>query len=369
MGNASVKSMYVHIPFCRRICSYCDFCKNFYNEELASKYLDALESEIKSTYKNNVINTLYIGGGTPSALSLNNLKKLFKILKSIKLSNKYEFTFECNYEDITDQLLSILQENKVNRLSVGIQTFNSSYEKILNRIINKEKIIESINIAKKYFHNINVDLMYALPNEKLDDLKHDLDMFISLNVSHISTYALIIEDGTLLKIENTKEIDDELQSDMYYYIKNYLEKNGYLHYEISNYSKKGFESKHNLTYWNNMNYYGFGAGASSFVGNKRIDNTKSIYNYMNKNKIMHEEILDNNQLIKDEVMLNLRKINGINKKEFYSKYKKTVDNYFLYNELINNSLLIEDNENIKINEKYLFVSNSIISKFIDMYKY
>ena len=370
MVKTTIKSMYVHIPFCKKICSYCDFCKNYYNEDVASNYLDALRDEIKECYQGNTINTLYIGGGTPSSLSSDNLDKLFNILSIIRLSNKYEYTFECNYDDITEELLHTLKENKVNRLSIGIQTFNECYEKVLNRNINKKEIIKNVNLAKTYFDNINVDLIYALPDESIANLKLDLDMFTSLGVNHISTYALIIEDNTVLSINGVKELEDEEQKNMYYYIKKFLEDNGYTHYELSNYAKKGFESKHNLTYWNNERYYGFGAGASSFIGNKRYDNTKSITNYIKKkSRIVYEECLDNDQLIKDEVMLNLRKINGINKKVFYKKYGKNINELFLYNELLKDKLIVEDIENIRINDKYLFVSNTIISKFIDTYKY
>ena len=362
-----IKSAYIHIPFCKQICSYCDFCKNFYDDNICFNYIDALYSEIKDNYKNETLDTLYIGGGTPSSLSIKNQKKLFNVLKNFKLSKKYEFTYECNYEDITEELLILLKENRVNRLSIGIQTFNENYQAFLQRKINKKDIIDKINLSKKYFDNINIDLMYALNNESINDLKRDLEVIKKININHISTYALIIENNTKLKIDNVKEVSDDVQSKMYYFIKDYLESIGYEHYEISNYAKKGFKSKHNLTYWNNDNYYGFGIGASGFINNYRYTNTKSILNYINGKKVNYEETLDKNSLMKDEIMLNLRKINGINKTTFYNKYNCKLEDVFDYSNLVKMGYLIE-NDNIKINSKYLFVSNEIIIKLLDSFK-
>lgn len=365
--DSKIKNCYVHVPFCVKICSYCDFCKNYYDEQVVSNYLDALKMEIKNNYKGEVLNTLYIGGGTPSCLSRDNLKELFKILRTFKLSKDYEFTFECNFEDITEELLSFLKENRVNRLSIGIQSFNKKYEKLLNRIIDKEKMIKNVNLSKSYFDNVNVDLMYALPNESINDLKEDLTNIIKLDVAHVSTYALIIENHTKLKIDKIKETNEDLQNEMYYEIIKELSKNGYKHYEISNFAKAGYESKHNLTYWNNERYYGFGAGASGFVENKRYDNTKSIKNYISGKTIVYEEILDKKTLMKDEVMLNLRKTSGINKSSFKKKYGLSFNDAFNYKDLVLKGLLNEKEENVFIPFDKLFVSNEIIIMLLDTY--
>lgn len=362
-----IKSCYIHIPFCKNICSYCDFCKNYYNDEMVSKYIDALEKEIKDNYKKEVLDTLYIGGGTPSSLSYDNLNKLFNVLKTFKLSNNYEFTFECNFEDITDELLKLLKENKVNRISIGIQTFNNKFEDILSRTIDKDKMFENISKVKKYFDNINVDLMYAVPTESINDLKKDLINIIKLDVTHVSTYALIIEDHTKLSIKNIKEISDDLQSNMYYMIVNELTKFGYNHYELSNFAKKGYESRHNLTYWKNERYYGFGAGTSGFINNTRYDNTKSIINYIKGKTKVYEEKLNKLMLMKDEVMLNLRMIKGINKNDFYNKYKIKLEDAFNYSSLVKNSLLKVDNNNLFIPKDKLFISNEIIIRMLDSF--
>lgn len=362
-----IKSGYVHIPFCKRICSYCDFCKNFYDEKIVSNYLNALEKEINSNYKEETLDTLYIGGGTPSSLSFENLNKLFKTLKKIKLSKIYEFTFECNYDDITEALLILLKENGVNRLSIGVQTFNEKYENVLNRKINKKEMLESINLSKKYFDNINIDLMYALPNESIEDLEDDLNVFVELGIAHISTYALIVEDHTKLGIDNKEEISDDIQNDMYYKIVKKLKDTGYTHYELSNFSKKGYVSKHNLTYWKNEEYYGFGAGASGFIDKVRYDNTKSVVNYINGKTRIYEEKISNDQMIMDEVMLKLRMIDGINKENFMVKYKISFDKAFNYKELVSKGYLTQNEKNIYIPEDKLFISNEIIIMLLETY--
>ena len=362
-----IKSCYIHIPFCKKICSYCDFCKNYYNELMVDTYLDNLKTEISENYKNEVLDTLYIGGGTPSSLSIKNLNKLFNILKIFKLSNKYEYTFECNYEDINEELLLTLKNYGVNRISIGIQTFNEKYSKILNRDINKKKMVEKINLTKRYFSNINIDLMYALPGEDIAGLKSDLEIIKMLDVTHISTYALIIEEHTNLKLQNIKETCDDIQNKMYYLIVDYLKNNGYNHYELSNFAKENYESRHNLTYWNNDNYYGFGAGASGFIDNIRYDNTKSIFKYNDGITRVYEERLNINELMKDEVMLSLRKISGINKDIFYKKYNILLEDAFDYKKLVRNNILTETSKNVYINENELFVSNEIIIMFLDSY--
>ena len=363
--NNTLKSAYIHIPFCKKICSYCDFCKNFYNEKIVDDYLDALNNEIVKNYKGDYLDTLYIGGGTPSCLSLKQLDKLFNITKRFNINKTYEFTFECNFDDITEDLLIKLKDNKVNRISIGLETFNKRFEPFLERNIDEKKMIEKVNLPKKYFDNINVDLMYALYDETPDELKEDLNKIVKLNVQHISTYALIIEENTKLYINNVKDEDEDLQADMYNLINKILKENNYIHYEISNYAKKGYESKHNLTYWNNDNYYAFGSGASGFIGNTRYDNTKSVFNYIKGKYIVNKEVLDKNVLMKDEIMLNLRKKDGISKKTFYDKYNINIDQIFDYKKLVNKGYLIEDENNIFIPEKYFFISNEIIYMILE----
>ena len=361
-----MKSVYIHIPFCDTICSYCDFCKFLKNDEWIDKYLTSLEKEIKVNYKGEELDTIYIGGGTPSSLNIKQLTKLFNIIKILNKNNDYEFTFECNIENITKDKLVLLYENGVNRLSIGVQTFNERYLNFLNRKHTKEEIINKISICKEIgFKNINIDLIYGLPNQTLEELNSDIEEFLKLDITHISTYSLIIEPNTKLYINNIKNIDDNLDYEMYKLICDKLKDNGYNHYEISNFSKVGYESKHNLTYWNNDNYYGFGMGASGYIGNVRYDNTRNINKYLNGEYVKESHILDLNETIENEFILGLRKIKGINKETFKNKYNKDIKEIEIVNKLIKENKLLEDEKNIYINKDYIYVSNDILVEFID----
>ena len=357
-----IKSVYVHIPFCNRICNYCDFCKIYYNEKYIDNYLMSLEKEIKLNYNNETIETIYIGGGTPSCLAQSQLLKLFNIIKLFKLSNDIEFTFECNIEDITQEKLEILKNNKVNRLSIGVQSFSKKILDYLGRNYNEELIIKNINLCKKFFNNINIDLIYAVPNQTLKDLEYDIDMFMKLDITHISTYSLIIEPNTRLYINKQENIDEELDYEMYKLIQKKLS-NTYIQYEISNFSKENFESKHNLTYWNNEEYYGFGLGACGYIKDIRYQNNKNIDSYIKNKYIYSKEKIEMNRKIENEFMLGFRKIKGINKNNFKNKY---FDIYKIekIKELINTKELIDDGNNIFINPKYIYISNTILVKLI-----
>lgn len=355
-----MNSIYIHIPFCNTICSYCDFCKQFYNKELVDKYLDELKIEIKNNYKGELIKTIYVGGGTPSCLDMGELKKLFSIIELFKLDKNYELTIECN-PDVNKEKIDLFKKNKVNRISIGVETINEKYYNLLNRFNDKDNIRNIINYIKSIgIDNINVDLMYALPNETINDLNDDLEFIKSLDVPHISTYSLIIEEHTKLYIDKTKYIDEDIDSNMYEFIINSL--TDYNHYEISNFSKKGYESKHNLTYWDNEHYYGFGVGASGYIGNIRYDNTKSITNYLNKKYRINEEILNINDIIEYELILGFRKLEGINIDEFNKKYN--LDLVKICSKLIEENKLINENNYIKMNPDYLYIQNSILVELV-----
>lgn len=357
-----MNSVYIHIPFCTNICSYCDFCKFYYNKKWIKEYLMALKNEINERYKGEEIKTLYIGGGTPSSLDIPELEELFKIIGSFKLSKQIEFTIECNSEDLSFEKLEIFKKNKINRLSIGIQTFNKKLLKQLNRTLN----IEGIKLAFNTFDNINLDMIYAEPGQTLDMLKKDLKKVLDLNPKHISLYSLIIESNTIMYINKTKEISEEEQSEMYNYIKEKLKKQGYIHYELSNFAQKGYESKHNLVYWNNQEYYGFGLGASGYIDNFRYTNTRSINKYNEGKYTLEKEKIDKQRKIEDEFMLGFRKIKGINKKDFYNKFKIDIKSIEEVSKLLKQNILVDDGENIFIKENYLYVSNEIIQKFINL---
>lgn len=359
-----IKSVYIHIPFCKSICSYCDFCKFYYNSNLVNKYLTSLENEIKLNYQKEVLDTLYIGGGTPSSLNIDELNKLFCITNKLKLNNNYEFTIECNVLDINEQKLKLFKENKVNRLSIGIQSFNKNILNILERNYTYEDIIEKIELAKKYFTNINIDLIYAVPNETIDDLNKDIDMFLKLDIPHISTYSLIIEEHTKLYLNSTKYIDEELDRQMYDLICKRLEENNYSHYEISNFSKSNYNSKHNLTYWMNKEYYGFGLGSSGYINNIRYTNTKNLNKYLESNYEKIEEILTKEDTMEYEVITGFRTSYGIDKNEFINKYGIDLVDHFNIKDLLDKNILILDNNRYFINKDYWYTLNNILLNFI-----
>lgn len=359
------KSVYIHIPFCANICSYCDFAKMYYNDSLASKYLDALEKEIKNNYQGEMIETLYIGGGTPSALSYSNLKRLFQIIKIFKLSRDIEFSMEVNPENIDEEKLILMKENSVNRISIGIESTDDKILTFLNRNHNFEMVKEKIELMHKLgFTNINVDLIYAVPNQTIKMLEKDLDLVTKLPITHISLYSLMINSHTKLDIDNVSNISEDLDYEMYNFIRKYLKQKGFNHYEISNFGKDGYESRHNLVYWHNEHYYGFGLGASGYINNIRYENTKSISKYLEGNYLLSEECLTKEDEISYELILGFRLINGINKEQFYKKYKIPLESLFNIQELIKDKYLEEKSGNIMISYDKIYVENSILINFL-----
>lgn len=361
-----IKNCYIHIPFCNNICSYCDFCKIFYNENMVNRYLDSLEKEIDSIYKNEELETIYIGGGTPSCLNIKQLERLFIILSKLNKANNIEYTIEGNIQSTTKEKLLLYKKYGINRLSLGIESINKENLKLLERETIKEEVIEKIKIMRNQgFNNINVDLIYAIPNETIKTLEEDIDFILSLDVEHISTYSLIIEENTKLYINNIKNIDEELDYEMYNLITKKLKDNNYNHYEISNFAKDGYESIHNNCYWENRQYYGFGLGASSYINDKRITNTRSISNYLNNRYI--KEIENITEEIKEEyeVILGLRLLRGINLDNYKKKYNKELKDKYNYNDLLKENLLILKDGYLSIPEDKIYISNEIIVRLLE----
>ncbi len=283
---------------------------------------------------------------------------MFEIIKIFNLDLDYELTIECNVEDINNEKLDIFKTNGVNRISIGVQSFNEKILLFLNRNCKKEEIIAKITLTKQYFDNINIDLIYGINFQTIKDLKTDLDNFLKLNIPHISIYGLIKESNTLLDIMKYQELDDDKFYDMYKLIDKKLKDNGYVHYEVSNYAKNGYFSKHNLVYWNNQNYYGFGLGASGYIKNTRYDNTKNLNKYLQGNYLLARHELSKMETMENEMILGLRKIEGVSALSFFEKYNEKLEDVF------DVSKLGKKDEFYFIKEENIFIENTILIDFI-----
>ena len=370
--------IYVHIPFCKKKCDYCDFISYCNKDNLIKDYVESLKIEIQSQNIKPEITTIYIGGGTPSYIDSKYIIEIIGKIKEKKVSPNAEITIEVNPGTVTKEKLEDYKICGINRISIGLQSTNNILLKEIGRIHDFDQFIETYKLAQKVgFKNINVDLMLGLPNQRIKDLKESLEQVLKLKPKHISVYSLIVEDGTPIanKIEKgeLQLPDEELERNMYWFVKNTLELNGYKHYEISNFAKKGYESKHNLNCWNQKEYIGIGVAAHSYRDITRYSNTENIEEYIenvkkgefNKNKIIHE-VQKEDDAKKEYMLLGLRKINGIDISQFKNKFG---DNpiYLFRNELkklTDEKLLIIDNNNIKLTNKGLDLANLVWEEFI-----
>lgn len=370
--------IYIHIPFCIKKCEYCDFVSYCNKEKYVPQYINALKKEIKNNInKEYKITTIYIGGGTPSSIEENYIADIIETIKlnmndeNLKEFKNVEVTIEVNPGTVTEKKLETYKEIGINRLSIGLQETHDELLKSIGRIHTYEEFLKTYNLARKIgFNNINVDLMIALPNQTIQDIKENLEKIIKLNPEHISVYSLILEEGTpFYNKYNENKIrlpDEELERNMYWYVKNTLENNGYIHYEISNFSKKGFESKHNMNCWNQEEYLGFGVAAHSYNNKIRYSNTNSIEEYIKEsNKIIHEkQTLEDMQ--KEYMLLGLRKIEGINIQKFKNKFAQNP--IFIFREqlskLVDEELIIVDGNEIKLTNKGLDLANIVWEEFV-----
>lgn len=315
-----INSLYIHIPFCKKICPYCDFVKVLDISTFRVRYIDEILKDISFLSNLNAkFKTIYIGGGTPSILTNNELRKLLGALKPLLKSN-YEFTIEANPESIDELKLQIMKENGVNRISIGIQSFNKSLLQEINRDFNVD-YFSLIKLVKQYIKNVNVDLIYGLPNQTLDILKNDLDFFIKLDINHISTYSLILENNTEFSLKGIKEVSDEVSRTYYDFILDFLRKHGFIRYEVSNFAKKGYESRHNLTYWQDKRYLAIGVGASGYIENIRYKNSSSLSKYLKGVRDYDFESIDLKDDLEYYFICNLRLEKGFSLKSFERKFK------------------------------------------------
>ena len=360
-----IHSVYIHIPFCKHICSYCDFCKVLYDSSLVDAYLAQLALEVKEKYQQEEIRTIYIGGGTPSSLTLAQLQRLFTIIDSFQLAANCEITIEANFDSLTEEKIAYLSQ-KVNRISLGVETISSKLQSVIGRVELQTDIRKKISLLRQYqINNINLDIMYALPGETLADVEADVDFLLPLDVPHISAYSLILEDHTLLSLQKPKLISEELDEKMYRLIETKLEKAGYHHYEVSNYAKPGSYACHNLVYWTNQYYYGFGVGAASYLPGKRITNSRSLTKYLQGIRDYEQEIITNQDAIEYEIIVGLRLASGIDKQAFMKRYQIPLSACYAYQSLVEKGLLEETRNHVLVTKSYQYVLNEVILQFLD----
>lgn len=370
--------IYIHIPFCVKKCYYCDFISFTNQNENIETYIKAVLKELDEYDLNKYnVTTIYIGGGTPSAISsayiVNILEKIKEKIKNNKTKRKdIETTIEVNPGTVTKEKLQDYKNAGVNRLSIGLQTTNNKLLKIIGRIHTYEEFLETYKLAEKVgFKNINVDLMIGLPSQTIQDLKDSLNKVIKLEPKHISTYSLILEEDTILEklVESEKVIlpDEDKERQMYWYVKNTLELNGYKHYEISNFAKEGYESKHNLNCWEQKQYIGLGLAASSYINNERYSNVIDMKKYLNGSGKIIEEKQSIEDAEKEYMLLGLRKISGVNIAKFKEKF--ACNPLFLFrkelNKLVSDKLIIVDGDSIKLTKKGLDFANLVWEEFVD----
>ena len=372
--------LYVHIPFCVKKCRYCDFNSFKLNIDEKRKYLNSLKKEMelyKENFKDKNIDSIFIGGGTPSILNEEEIKILFQNIKNnFKIKDSAEITMECNPGTLTLNKLKAMKECGVNRLSIGLQAVQNNHLEYIGRVHTYEEFEKNYFQAKEVgFENINIDLMYALPNQSKEDWKESLEKVVKLNPTHISAYSLILEENTeLFNMYERNEfelLDEDTDIEMYKYTINYLKYHGYNQYEISNYAKKGFECKHNILYWKCENYVGLGVSASGFVNETRYNNFCDLDKYeeiihSGKKPIEWEEKLSIKDKIEENIFLGLRMNEGIKFKDFREKYNFNFEDEYKneIDKLKKIELINVNNEGIKLTQKGKEISNSVFVEFM-----
>lgn len=372
--------IYIHIPFCKSRCSYCDFNTYANRDELIDKYFDALLKEIErysKRIKNEYsIKSIYIGGGTPSYVDSEYIERLMLSLKQFKLTKNCEITIECNPESLSEDKIERYKDCGINRFSLGIQCLDNDVLKTMSRIHNADQAVNAINNLKKHgINNISADLIIGFPGQSIEAVEKSINMLIALEIQHLSVYSLKVEENTLLRrmIDEKKVevLDDSIDRDMYHMSTQILESHGYMQYEISNFAIVGKESKHNMGYWLHTPYIGFGAGAFSYFDNNRFSNITDPQEYIDKvsngEKIIENiEIINKEELIKEYMILRLRLIKGLNTDDFENKFNMNI--YDIYGKeiegLINRGLIKEKDKEISLTTLGLDLANQVFVEFI-----
>ena len=377
--------IYIHIPFCKQKCFYCDFVSYANQDKYFQKYVQALNKEVNNFIDNNEfeVQTIYIGGGTPSLIDAKYIEEILHIFEKRNLLKEVkEVTIEVNPGTVTEEKLRNYKNSGVNRLSIGLQSTEDKILKQIGRIHCYNDFLNTYKMAREVgFKNINVDLMIGLPNQKIIDVKNSLEKIIKLEPeppNHISVYSLIVEENTPIeKMLESGELelpDEELERNMYWYVKNFLELNGYKYYEISNFAKLGNESKHNLDCWNQKEYVGFGVAAHSYIDDVRYGNIGNVEEYIKncengefgKNKVIDEVENDIFSKEKEFMLIGLRKIDGVSIQDFKNKFGENP--IFVFKDelkkLVDENLLIVDFDRIKLTNKGLDLANIVWENFV-----
>lgn len=383
--------IYIHIPFCKRKCHYCDFCSYEGKDSYIPRYIKCLKQEIEEVGQANkqdvlegkdkpfLVNTIYIGGGTPSLLDSKYIVEIMQTIReNYEVNEQAEITIEVNPGTVTLEKLQDYFESGINRISIGLQSTYDTLLKQLGRIHTYQEFLDTYYLARQVgFENINIDLMLGLPNQTLQEIQNSVEEVIGLEPEHISVYSLIVEEGTKLEKQiQSGELtlpDETLEREMYWKTKQLLEENGYIHYEISNFAKKGYQSKHNSNCWEQKEYIGFGAAAHSYTNRIRYSNIEEIEDYIKNyeegrienNFVFHEK--QNQEAVQKEFMLlGLRKIQGVSIQEFKNRF--IANPIYLYHEqlekLTNNQLIEIDGNSIKLTKKGIDLANLVWGEFV-----
>jgi putative oxygen-independent coproporphyrinogen III oxidase len=374
-----VKSAYIHIPFCEHICHYCDFNKFFLQGQPVDEYLKNLGQEIRSRVgsgNSQEIDTIFVGGGTPTALNAKQLDTLCEEITTSLPYNKGEFTFEANPGDLTEDKLKVLIDHGVNRLSFGVQSFNDDLLKGIGRSHRSKDVYTSLEAAQKVgFSNISIDLIYSLPKQTEEDFQGTLTKALDLQLPHYSAYSLIVEPKTvfynLMRKGKLPLPSQEQEANMYELLIESMAKYGINQYEISNFAKEGYESKHNLVYWDNNEYYGLGAGAHGYINGVRYSNYGPLKKYMdpiNEGRLptIQEHTVTREEMMEEEMFLGLRKVEGVSKSMFHEKFGCTIESVFKSSleEMQNRKLLHVDGERVALTMQGRFLGNEVFQSFL-----
>lgn len=370
--------IYVHIPFCLQKCGYCDFVSFCSTDEQREEYVSALITEIEKLSpfaKERTISTVYIGGGTPTTLSNSQLSRILNSLhENFDIKEDAEITVEANPETVTLKLMRSLKDAGVNRISLGVQAMQDKHLKAIGRIHDVKKVIEAYASCKiAGFNNINYDLIFALPNQSKNEFLDGLCDLLKLEPPHLSLYSLQLEEGTPLYADknNLKFVSEDEERNIYYEAREILKASGLYQYEISNFAKQGFESRHNLRYWNCSEYLGIGLNASSYFNNVRYTNPCDLTEYLNfvqnfKPLYKENDALTENEQMSEILVLGLRKTDGIKLKDFEQKFKKDIFSVFKkqINKHIESGLISLSEDKLYLTEKGIDLSNQVLCDFI-----